>query len=441
MITDNIISAKLIKQNNQQFLLGSFSIRQILSFTRYTHRLIVGYDDDNFPIYNNEIQRKTEPSRVEKIADFLINDPDALFPTNIVLAVPESVILNIDNETDTDVKLTLDDVVFREVARPNGDIHLTIIDGQHRIRGIERAIERLESDIKSIQQILSSGGANLDLKSKSDYFGMRLQKLRDIELMVSFFIAPTLEFQAMIFSTINRTQKSVPQSLVFELFGLTAGDSPQKTSLQTVLSLNSYERSPFFNRIKLHGGRYERNQSPPLTQAGMVKSIIDLISANARSAENDRFKQRKELLKGITSELYFRRYYAINQDDRISDIMFAYFTAVKTVFIDQRQTSFWEFEETNKANNVLQTTVGYHALLLLLRDILLELEEEEKDKISSYERYLTKARSLNFADARRYPFTGRTKRVLYFDISLKIWPAINQDDERTVKLAELLNEN
>lgn len=437
MITEHIITAKKIVQNNQEFYIGTFTISQILTFTKYTHRLIVGYDDENKPIYNDEIQRKVENSRVEKIADFLINDPDALFPTNIVLSIPEVVIDNIEDIDNGYINITINEVVFKEVSKKDGNVYLTIIDGQHRIRGIEKAIERLESEISATQQILRSS-ENKDFEKKLDYYVKRLNNLKNIELMVSFFIGPTLEFQAMIFSTINRTQKTVPQSLVYELFGLTANDSPQKTALQIVLSLNSYEKSPFFNRIKLYGGSYGINQSPPLTQAGMVKSLIDLISSNLRESEKDRFRSRKELIKNMTPELCFRKFYVNNQDELISDILFSYYSAVRNVFKNKQNQSLWDFNETTKPTNVLQTTVGYLALLDILVDILKEIKEEQMDKIATYERYLARAIHLDFQDQMRYPFTSKTRKILYYDLNLSIWPSSSPNDDRKIKLQALL---
>lgn len=437
MLVDNEIKARRVQQNNQEFFTAIFSIRQVLTFTRYTERLIVGYDEDNFPIYNPEIQRKVENIRVQKIADFLIDDPDALFPTNIVLSIPDAVIEKLENLDDDYVNIKLMESVFDEVKKKDGDIHLTVIDGQHRIKGIETAIDRLEVELSNVQAVLRNS-KNKDLINKLNYLSKRLEDLRNIELMVSFFIGPTLEFQAMVFSTINRTQKSVPQSLVYELFGLTTNDSPQKTALQIVLSLNSYEDSPFFNRIKLHGGKYEKNQNPPLTQAGMVKSLIDLICTNLRESERDRYRSRKELLKNINPDLCFRRYYASNEDSFIGDILFAYFTAVKNTFKDETGVSYWSFEKDTKPTNVLQTTVGYRALLDLLVDILKELKEEDKDLVATYQKILKKATGLNFKDQQRYPFTSKSRKILYYDLSLKIWPPDNSSDEREINLATLL---
>lgn len=437
MLKDNTITAQKVTQNNQEYFIGVFTISQVLKFTKYTERLIVGYDEVNKPIYNPEIQRKVETSRVDKIADFLMYDPDALFPTNLVISIPSSVIERITpHQNDRIVDIELSDTVFQEIKKVNGDVFLTIIDGQHRVRGIEKAIASLYLDIDNYNKILADSN-NPDIQKKLFKASSLVNNLLNIELIVSFFIDPTLEFQAMVFSTINRTQKSVPQSLVYSLFGLTASDSPQKTALETVLALNSSSISPFYNRIRLHGGKYGSNQSPPLTQAMMVKSVIDLISSSAREAEKDRFKERKELLININRDLPFRRYYANNNDQIITDILFSFFTAVKNCFVKD-QKSLWEFEKSTSPSNILQTTVGFQALLDILIDILVELDEDLKDKIQTYEGYLNKAKELAFFDLQRYPFTSKSRSIFYYDLSLKIWPQNANNDERIAELNRLL---
>ncbi|MEQ1586830.1 MAG: DGQHR domain-containing protein [Cyclobacteriaceae bacterium] len=278
---DNKIIGLPVMQNQQEFIVGVFKIGQILTFTKYTTRVIRDFDDNGLPIYNDQIQRAVENPRVEKIADFLINDPEATFPTNIVLHIPEEVILK-QHKHNNILEIFIDEKVFSEVKKEkvntsSGDIYINIIDGQHRIRGIEIAIDRLIIDINVLQKTLEKSPSNVDLQKKLEYFRKRYTDLLNIELVVSFFIAKQIEYQAMVFSTINRTQKRVSESLVYSLFGLTTEDSPQKTALQIVLALNAHPNSPFYNRVKLFGGDYEKNQTPPLSQAGMVKSIINLI--------------------------------------------------------------------------------------------------------------------------------------------------------------------
>ena len=304
-------------QNQQDFLISVFNIGTILKFTKYTKRLIVGYDEDNLPIYNPQIQRELENPRVQKIADFLIEDPNAIFPTNIVLHIP-TVIIESQNLNGSFIEIELDPKVMDEVKKSKvqddaGDIYITIIDGQHRIRGIEVAIDRLDMEIKTITDDLKDNKNNIDLKKKLNDYSQRKNDLLNMQLIVSFFIDKTLEYQAMIFSTINRTQKRVSDNLVSSLFGLTTNDSPQKTALQVVLALNAHEKSPFYNRVNLYGKEYVRNQNPPLSQATMVKSIINLICENLRESERDRFKDRillNERRTGTTKYLPFREYYA-----------------------------------------------------------------------------------------------------------------------------------
>lgn len=440
-LDNNKIIGIPVSQNKQEFILGVFKISQIFDFTRYTERLIVSYDEENKPVYNREIQRKVENSRVEKIADFLIEDPEATFPTNIVLSIPAQVIES-QTKSDRFIEIELNDKVFSELKKPEGDVFITIIDGQHRIKGIEVAIKRIKDKIASLVKTLQ-GHENIDLREKLEYYQTRLNDLLDIELLVSFFIDKTLEFQAMIFSTINRTQKRVSQNLVYSLFGLTTTDSPQKTALEIVLALNSHKNSPFYNRIKLYGAEYSRGQSPPLSQATMVRSIIDLICENVRQSELDRYRKRKELLKIKTGKyLPLRKYYANDRDDYISDILFYYFKAVEQTFIDSEGVSYWNHTSSSTANNILQTTVGYEALIKLLVDILRYVNlNEENFNSEFFVHLLSRAKELNFADQRIFPFSTKGKNILYLSLSLKLWdtfPAGTHDD-REERLGDLLS--
>jgi len=447
-LDNNCIVGQKVEQNQQDFVLGVFSIGQILKFTKYTQRLIVSYDEDNKPIYNKEIQREVESDRVDKIADFLINDPEATFPTNIVLHIPEQAIehenaISINNRNYAEIYLKSE--VFDEVKKESSiaDIFITIIDGQHRICGIEKAIERLESIINDLGRTHRISRSEV-IEKKLKYYDERLKNLLNIELVVSFFIDKTLEYQAMIFSTINRTQKRVTQNLVYSLFGLSSLASPQRTALEIVLALNGHEKSPFYKRIKLYGGEYEKYQSPPLSQATMVRSIVDLISENMRESENDRFKSRTELLNRSLSSsknLPFRKYYASDQDSKISDILFYYFHAVKDTFISTEGKVLWDFPDSSKKlDNVLQTTIGYQALLKILVDILEELAEDKRFSTESYLKYLVKAKNINLLDLNRYPFANKTKNILYYDLSINLWPPLDDKDDRIEKLNRLIKE-
>ncbi|MDT8417695.1 MAG: DGQHR domain-containing protein [Lutibacter sp.] len=435
-LQENRIVGIPVRQNKQDFILGVFRIEQVFKFTKYTQRFIVGFDENEQPIYNPEIQRTIENSRVKEIADFLINNPDATFPTNIILHLPIEIIEEQEKKGDT-IEITLNEKVFSEIKKNNGDIFITIIDGQHRICGIQEAINRLENDINIISKT-NRNSSSISLDEKHNYYVQRLNDLKNIELVVSFFVDKTLEYQAMIFSTINRTQKRVSQSLVSSLFGLDTKDTPQKSSLEIVLSLNGHPNSPFYKRIKLYGGNYSRNSSPPLTQATMVKSIVSLISENLKEAENDRYRNRNELNKrtaGSSRFLPFRKYYANDKDNVISDILFYFFNAVRNTFNDINGNSLWNMVESGKPENILHTTVGYDSLLKILVDIL----QEQNIKINStsvFEPYLNKCKGLKLNDGIRYPFNNKGKKILYLDMSLAIWP-FDPNDNKDNRLNEL----
>lgn len=406
----NILLAQRVVQKNQEFLISVIPISELLRYTRYTERLIVGFDENNVPIYNAEIQRKSDGYKVSLISDYLKNDPDAVFPTNIVLAIP-SLIIDDFVEDGTTIKVTFNPIVEDELNKPNGHVYISIIDGQHRLRGIEEAISSLQEELQSI---------NKDkFPNKHANRSKLLQNILDLQLPVTFFIDPVLEYQASIFSTINRTQTKVSESLVYSLFGLTDKTSPQKTALEVTLALNGARTSPFYNRIKLVGKKYARGESPALSQAAMVKSLLRCISPNVREAERERFKKRDELKKGVTPELCFRRFYSEDKDIKITKIMVAYYDAVKTTWKDSDDIPFWNL---NAEENILQTTVGYEALLNLLKLILIHIQEQpgydENDlfKPESYTEYLRRITEIDFTDFETYPKTSVSKSKLLADM-------------------------
>lgn len=435
MTWNNKINAIEIIQNNQEFLFGTFEIRQVRQFTKYTEHLIVGFEEveesdqiyetskEIRPRYNPEIQRKVNNAKVERIADFLLTDPKAMFPTNIVIAIPEEVIDDIERN-QKNIIITLNNAVNKEIKKENGAVYLTIIDGQHRIRGIERAITRLNDEIASLSKILRTANENdhIDLSKKLTINAKKLDRLLKFELLVTFFVGIPLEYQAMIFATINKTQTKVPENLVYSLFGITKNDSPQKTSLEVVLALNGIEKSPFYNRIRLVGGRYEKGKLIPLSQANMVKSILKNISNNNREEETDRFKKRIQL-QDNPKNLAFRKYYANNEDHKIVRSLYSFFSAVKESFVDNKGESLWVLPESGKITNVLQTNVGYQALLKVLFYLFNIIPEADRDNKEIYKTYLGEAKSLDFLDQgmeKRYPYTSKTINILYDDIVNKI---------------------
>lgn len=416
----------LVSQNGQDFIIGKAKINDVLQYTKYTERLIIGYDENENPIYNDHVQRKVDKARVEKIADFLINDETATFPTNVVLGIPQNMIESQTLNDDGIINLVFNDKVVQEVVKAkegdmDADIYVTIIDGQHRIRGIEVAIDRLRAMIDK------SGD------DKIQYWQDKLTNLLNIELVISCFIDKTLEYQAMIFSTINRTQKRVSQDLVYSLFGLSTADSPYKTALEIVLALNGHPKSPFYKRIKLYGGNYNKTDSPPLSQATMVKSIVALISTSLRESENDKYRERKELRTWKSSKsLPFRLFYANDEDSKIADCMFFFFSSIRNAFPNQ-----WNYNGQSKPTNILQSTVGYEALMKILVDILDRAEFKHFSE-GSFSRYIDKIKGLEVEDTLHFPMSTIGKKIFYNSMFIMLFPDDETVDEKQEEIDKLL---
>lgn len=423
-----VIKGFPVSQNGQDFIIGKAPIGEVLKYTMYTERLIIAYDEEEKPIYNKHIQRKVDASRTRLIAKFLLGDKEAIFPTNIVLNIPVNIIES-QEEKNGIISLTLVDNVAEQVEKArregseNADIFVTIIDGQHRIRGIEVAIDELNKQISKASS-----------PEERDALTAQMDNLLGMELVVSFFIDKDLEFQAMTFSTINRTQRRVSQDLVYELFGLTSDDSPQKTALEVSLALNAHPKSPFYHRIKLYGGTYtNKDDSRPLSQAAMIKSIIKGICSSVQSAEIERYKKRKDFQEKHSSRcLPFRQFYADNRDDLISDCMYHFFNSIRNIL-----GQYWNYDGQTNPQNILQSTVGYEALMRLLAEII------QKDGIGSFgkdtfDKYVAKLTSINFADVESYPMSTNGKICLYYMMSLAVFPSNDPKDERRYKLDGLV---
>tara|TARA_R110001606_G_scaffold398569_1_gene577941 strand:- start:3944 stop:5296 length:1353 start_codon:yes stop_codon:yes gene_type:complete len=431
------LKTQRVVQNHQEFLIGVFEIKDILKFTRYTEFTILGFDeeDNNRPITRSEVQRKLIPSKVASIVDFLIHDPLAIFPTNLVISIPNHVIANQIEKENGIIEINLDSKVFSEIKKldknNSGDIYLSIIDGQHRIKGIEKTILLLEDEIKLNENLIRTASKPELYLKKLTKLKTKLDSIKNIQLPVTFFIDPVLEYQAMIFSTINRTQTKVPPDLVYSLFGLTKGDSPQKTVLNIVNTLNGKEGSPFYKRIRLAGSgtkeakSFYKEGNPVLSQATVVKSILSMICKNRKEEEIVRHKERGFLLENPDRSLPFRKYYGQKEDYKILRIIYSFFLAVRKSFI-QDGKSLWDFEEedTRKPTNILQTTVGFLALLDLLQYSLTKIREDQNDVVEIYMKILSSANSIDFIDnnnPKKYPFTNKTRSLIFNDLGKIIW--------------------
>jgi DGQHR domain-containing protein len=251
------------------------------------------------------IQRATSQRRIDEIAEYA-RTVDATFPTPILLALEPGTYRMLG---DGRLELT-------------GEGIADIVDGQHRVRGLE-----------------ASG--------KADEF----------DVPVVFILDATEEQKALIFATINGKQTKVPASLIYDLFGVTETRSPQKSAHEIARALNSVTNSPWFRRLKMLG-RKTPGSAESLSQGTFVQQLLPHISSNPVE-DQDRVK------RGLPLEpragCVFNEFWRTEKDPTILKILLNFFDAARTT---------WPAEWERPQASILTRTVGFQGLMAALPQVV-----------------------------------------------------------------------
>ena len=323
------ISALRIRQPIGDIYVGSIPAKTLVEITDFDIRTLVS--ERGIDSYLG-IQRELDPKRVKEIAQY-VRGPDATFPTAVVLAVPERCVA-IETPCDADdrfVRMTLsnfpmsqDDpdstVLYKHIAR--------VIDGQHRIRGLEGYV-----------------GDNFDVN-------------------VSIFIDADIADQASVFATVNLAQTKVSKSLVYDLFELSKSRSPEKTCHSVVVALESTKESPFYRKIKRLGKATPGRYTETLSQATVVAGILQYICKDKLQIISDRQIGRRggtfPPAEGRDAEkLVLRPFFIDGRDVELTNVIWNYFEAVS-----RRWPEAWN---SNGVGFMLNRTNGFDGLMKFFR--------------------------------------------------------------------------
>lgn len=289
-----------IQQPIGSFYVGKMFAKDIIAISKVSQR------HGNFGH-----QRQLKEKRAKEIAMYC-KDPDATFPTPIILSVSSNAFSIVEN--------SLDGFVCFEYDETNKSAEL--LDGQHRIAGIEKAINF------------------------------------DYELPVIFMFDLTEEQKAYVFSIINGTQVKVDKSLIFDLFDLNEAKSPYKTCHQIARALNSDPHSPFYRRLKMLEKR--EHSSETISQSTFVSNLCGLISVSPQE-DAIRLKQGMELVNSPDGKTVFRKYFINNHEDVILKILSNYYGAAADIF---------KHEWNNPQEYVLTKTVGFSGMMMALKELV-----------------------------------------------------------------------
>ncbi|NQU64887.1 MAG: DGQHR domain-containing protein [SAR324 cluster bacterium] len=227
------------------------------------------------------IQRELDKHRAKKIGAY-VNMVDSSFPNSIIVSISSEFVKI--NEKNRKLEIKMKDNVAK------------VIDGQHRIAGLEHFT----------------------------------QEGRQFQLIVAIFVDMEVEDEAMMFSTINRTHNKVSQSLASDLYAFATTRSPHRTAHNIIRILDQNEGSAMKGMIKILGSAIDKEKER-ITQATFAQSIIQYISMHP-DEDRDRIKRGKkpESYAGAAYERYFLRDLWIDEkDSRIMNLLNNYFLAVK----------------------------------------------------------------------------------------------------------------
>lgn len=295
-----------INQPIGTFYIGKMSSTDILHISKVSQRDSLGGH-----------QRQLKNVRAKEIATYC-TDPDATFPTPVILAVSEEDFIPIPSTDLSFVSFQYDDT--KKIAE--------ILDGQHRLAGISIAEDK------------------------------------EFELPVVVMFNLREEQKAYVFSTINGNQVKVDRSLIYDLFDLSETPSPYKTCHYIARSMNSDPESPFYKRLKMLEKRETSKQT--ISQNTFVTNLCQLITAKP---QEDAIALKKEETLSDNPKYVFRKYFIRGQDEVILKILHNYFSAAEEVF---------SHEWNNPKEFILTKSVGFEGLISAL-SVLVPKGEEKGD--------------------------------------------------------------
>jgi DGQHR domain-containing protein len=321
-----------VRQPIGEFYVGVIRADDLLSICQFDYRRMQ---------YKNEyadylgIQRKLNDTRIRDIKKY-VGTIDACFPTSIVISIDEKCAVVEETEREGFMLLKISDFVDEdspELSIPLDHV-ATIIDGQHRVKGLEEA------------------------------------GIKDFELSISIFVGADQATEASIFSTVNLAQTKVNKSLAYDLFEYAKTPSPEKTCHEIVVALDKLSDSPFQGRIKRLGVRTERRFGETLSQATIVKGILPYISKDPLSDRDagKRYGFWEPLLASKQSTRIFYEFFRRREDEKILAIMINYFNAIRRKWPDAWKGS--------GKGNIINRTNGFNGFIRFLRPAYLNFTTE-----------------------------------------------------------------
>jgi len=323
------VHALKVSQPIGEFYVTVLPARTLVGRVRNRPRTSVGGESD-------DVQRIFSKKRVNEIASYT-EDPDATFPTPIILAVTSDRIQEVAAPAQQGAEgqeeavpqpppaVTNPAVTF--LVPDDGGMIGDVLDGQHRVLGLLHSKYKTEGDF-------------------------------DLVVVLMFDLDP--DDKAYVFSIINSKQTPVSSSLIYDLFDLAEYRSPQKTCHFVAQAMNRESGGPFFERLKMLGKKEPHHASRVmLSQGTFAARLEELIT---KDSARDAVLEKKGQSLPPEEECLLRKYYLRKEDQTILKIMQNFFGAARDAFREEWESDTGEY--------VIRKTVGYTALVKVLRNTL-----------------------------------------------------------------------
>jgi DGQHR domain-containing protein len=189
-------------------------------------------------IEEGAVQRPLNSQRVEKIKDYVL-EGNTFFNSFILNWTENKELVKTDKST---------------IEFPIISASAQAIDGQHRLAGLERAIEEVS-------------------------------EIEDQKVIVTLTVGLETKDAAQIFLNINTEQKPVPKSLLFDLFGEVVGDPEHVVNRATDIArhMNNEDGSALYNLIKFPGAPRGVGRIELSTFVSALKPLLEKDSVFSRT--------------------------------------------------------------------------------------------------------------------------------------------------------------
>ncbi|MET0002052.1 MAG: DGQHR domain-containing protein [Candidatus Thiodiazotropha sp.] len=379
MAGDNYISERVIFVD-QPF--GGFYVASIKAskLVKVAYSLPAKYGEESL----DGVQRGINQKRVDNIARFCKTE-NAMFPSSIILAAN---LLEDGSAVDPAFEWKISADGYLNV--PKEFEAASIVDGQHRLEGLKKALN---------------------------------EGCEDFDILCSIYMDLPAPKQAEVFATINFNHQKVDKSLAYQLFGydLDATDpkywSPDTLAISFARILNKNPSSPFKNHISY--GMKEKHlsfsdeqeeadyKSDPwkVSTSTMVEGIVRLISSNPTEDRYELHKKRmirkdRAILEEVRrrSSEPLRHLYLSYNDGQFYDMVENYFRAVKrTLWIGEGMP-------------LLRKTIGIQAIFDLLKRICEDYDSAVEWQENSFKDLLEKVDLKKIGDLEtNYSGVGRSQ--------------------------------